>query len=223
MVECLPNFHSHGTEQRLSGLVGNNLTCYKQDRCLFQNLSIRLQPGELVHLTGPNGAGKSSLIRILVGLSTPDRGNVKCDGMYTTDPAFAKNILFIGHKAGLNGLLSAEENLTYWCAQHGLNVTGKTIHNTLEMMNLVGLEAVPIKYLSAGQQRRVALARLSLKPATYWILDEPFTSLDTDGIAMMEVALANHVSNNGAVIITSHQSLSGRAGPYRTEQLDYQL
>ncbi len=206
----------------MSGLVGNNLTCYKQDRCLFQNLSIRIQPGELVYLKGPNGAGKTSLMRILVGLSSPDEGVVDCAGLHTSAPAFAKDILFIGHKAGLNGLLTAKENLHYWCAQQQISVSQTGLFDVLERLNLVGLEEVPVKNLSAGQQRRVALARLWLKPATYWILDEPFTSLDVDGVAMMESAFAKHVKEKGAVLITSHQPLSERAGAYRTEQLDYQ-
>ncbi len=206
----------------MSGLVGNNLTCFKQDRCLFQNLSIGLHPGELVYLKGPNGAGKTSLMRILVGLSSPDGGEVNCAGLHPSHPGFSNNILFIGHKAGLNGLLSAEENLNYWCAQQELRMSKAALFDVLEKLSLVGLEEVPVKNLSAGQQRRVALARLWLKPATYWVLDEPFTSLDVEGIAMMETAFANHVKKQGAVLITSHQPLSERVGVFRTEQLDYQ-
>nr|WP_246261161.1 cytochrome c biogenesis heme-transporting ATPase CcmA [Alteromonas ponticola] len=207
----------------MSGLIGNNLTCYKQDRCLFQNLNIHLQSGELVHLRGPNGAGKTSLMRILVGLTSPEKGGVRCNGLDISTPAIAKDMVFIGHKPGLNGLLSAEENLMYWSAQHEIAVSSTAIHEVLESLSLVGMEEIPVKNLSAGQQRRVALARLWLKPATFWLLDEPFTSLDTEGIAMMETVFARHVSRHGAILMTSHQSLSERAGPFRIEQLEYQL
>ncbi|MCW8106956.1 cytochrome c biogenesis heme-transporting ATPase CcmA [Alteromonas ponticola] len=223
MVECWPIFYSQRAEPKLSGLIGNNLTSHKQDRCLFQHLHIRLRAGELVHLKGPNGAGKSSLMRILVGLSSPEEGNVSYDGVDISEPAVANNIVFIGHKSGLNGLLSAEENLTYWSAQHQLDVSNAEIYEALAALNLVGMEEVPIKNLSAGQQRRVALARLWLKPATYWLLDEPFTSLDAEGITLMETAFAEHVSKQGAILMTSHQALSERVGRVRVEHLDYRL
>ena len=207
----------------MSGLVGLELTCTKRDRVLFDNLQFSINHNELVYLRGPNGAGKTSLLRILTGLSKPDSGAVMYKGVdIAHDPvSYQESLIYIGHKAGLSGAFSALENLHFWCAQHGVKTDNQHIFAILDSLGLVLLEDVPVRFLSAGQQRRVALARLWLKPASIWILDEPFTALDVDGVALLETAFAQHVSKGGAVLTTSHQPLSALAGDIREFDLEY--
>ncbi len=209
----------------MSGLEGLGLSCTKRDRVLFNNLQFSINQNELVYLRGPNGAGKTSLLRILTGLTRPDAGQVLFNGVdIAADPAhYHQSLIYIGHKPGLSAAFSALENLHFWCAQHGIKSNNDTVLNILDGLGLVGLEDVPVRFLSAGQQRRVALARLWLKPAKLWILDEPFTALDIDGVAMLETAFSQQVSNGGAVLTTSHQPLSSMAGEIRTFDLEYQI
>ena len=201
------------------------VTCSKRDRVLFEGLSLNVNAGELLYLRGPNGAGKTSLLRILTGLSAPDDGCVKFSGQdiqqYSND--YYRQLLYLGHKSGTNGSLSALDNLGFWLAQHNVQQNQETLYDTLAKVGLVGLEDVPVRYLSAGQQRRVALSRLWLKPARVWILDEPFTALDVKGVAMLESAMNDHVSNGGLVITTSHQLLSQEAGEHRVFDLEYRF
>ncbi|GGF74740.1 cytochrome c biogenesis heme-transporting ATPase CcmA [Alteromonas lipolytica] len=209
----------------MAGLAADNLTCIKRDRVLFTDLSFALLPGRLIYLRGPNGAGKTSLLRILTGLSAPDAGELSLDGqpLERQRDTFNQQLIYVGHKAGLNGALTAMENLRFWCAQHGAEFVPADTYRVLALLGLVGLEEVPVRMLSAGQQRRVALSRLWLKKATYWILDEPFTALDTDGIALLEKHMRQHVAQNGAIITTSHQPLSDLAGPMEELVLEYRL
>lgn len=206
-------------------LVAQGLMCRKQDRILFQDVNFELRAGELVYLRGPNGAGKTSFLRILTGLSRPEKGDVIYAGMrIQTDPqSYYQQLLYVGHKAGLNLAFTALENLTYWAAQHQVACTQDDIYTVLGLLGLTGVEDVPVRGLSAGQTRRVALARLWLKPAKVWILDEPFTALDVDAIALLERKMAQHVSAGGAILTTSHQALSNHAGAYREVYMEYQF
>ncbi|MEW9797670.1 cytochrome c biogenesis heme-transporting ATPase CcmA [Alteromonas sp. CYL-A6] len=195
------------------GLVADNLTCVKRDRVLFDALSFSLSPGQLLYLRGPNGAGKTSLLRLLTGLSEPDKGIICFDGTpINTSMSYQRELVYLGHKTGLNGNLTALENLRFWLAQHEQPYSTEATLTVLEKVGLAGMEEMPVRMLSAGQQRRVALARLWLKPARVWILDEPFTALDTDGIALLEQAFASHTQNGGMLMTTSHQPLSDACG-----------
>ena len=217
----------------MSGLCASGLTCIKRDRVLFDDFSLNLNAGELVYLRGPNGAGKTSLLRILTGLSSPEHGSVTFNGenINSNPSIYYRTLIYLGHKSALNGALSAIDNLRFWLAQHGAqnNVLNQStdidsaIYRTLESLGLVGLEDVPIRLLSAGQQRRVALSRLWLKPAAVWILDEPFTALDTAGVILLERKMQQHVNDGGMIITTSHQALSDEAGPYRSIDLEYRF
>lgn len=209
----------------LLGLEVTNLTCVKRDRELFSGLSFSLSPGQLIYLQGPNGAGKTSLLRIITGLSEPESGSITMDGeeVGTDRYNFNHQIIYVGHKPAVNGSLTAIENLTFWCAQQQTGFVEQFAYDTLAELGLVGLEDTPTRFLSAGQQRRVALARLWLKPAKYWVLDEPFTALDADGVALLERLINSQVANGVGVITTSHQPLSELAGPYTNLVLEYKI
>jgi heme exporter protein A len=195
----------------LAVLSVNNLSVIKRDRLLFENLSFTVESGQLLYVTGQNGAGKTSLLRVLAGLVESETGTVEFNqqNIKSNGPSYYQELVYFGHKLGVNLTLNAIENLTYWCHQHQVNISDDNIFNILAKLNLVGLEELPVANLSAGQQRRVALARFWFnKPAKLWILDEPFTALDQQGIALLSQQIIAFLGQGGAVIMTSHQVLS---------------
>jgi heme exporter protein A len=183
---------------------------------LFEHLELRLASGDMLQISGPNGSGKTSLLRLLSGLMQPNAGEVLLNGQPLNKQRneLARNLLWLGHAAGIKGLLSAEENLTWLCALHQ-PTHRDAIWQALEQVGLRGFEDVPCHTLSAGQQRRVALARLYLDAPPLWILDEPFTALDKAGVAQLETHLAQHCENGGMVVLTTHHTLSHTPAGYR--------
>ncbi|WP_082342237.1 cytochrome c biogenesis heme-transporting ATPase CcmA [Pseudoalteromonas sp. SW0106-04] len=200
------------------------VTCIKQERCLFEDLSFSINAGEIMQLEGPNGAGKTSLLRILAGFSEPMQGQVRF--MQTCIRRdyenYAQQVLFIGHKTGVNTQLNALENCQFWLDTHGLK-TDLNIYDVLSNLGLVGLEDVPVRQLSAGQQRRVALARLWLNDAKLWFLDEPFTAVDKKGVALLQQRFAQHLAQQGAILLTSHQDLTAHFSHLSKLQLEYRI
>jgi heme exporter protein A len=187
-----------------------NLSVVKRDRLLFENLSFALEQGALLYVKGQNGAGKTSLLRVVAGLVDADSGDVHfCQqNIKHCREIYHQNLVYFGHKLGINLTLSALENLQFWCKQHQVSISDDTIFDTLAKLNLVGLEDIPIANLSAGQQRRVALARFWFKQdAKLWILDEPFTALDTQGIELLSKLITQFLGAGGSVMMTSHQAL----------------
>ncbi|MCV2883307.1 cytochrome c biogenesis heme-transporting ATPase CcmA [Aestuariibacter sp. AA17] len=209
----------------MSLLSGHHLSCSKRDRLLFDDISLAVEPSDVLYIRGPNGAGKTSLIRILVGLSTPDTGSVtyRDNCIRSHYDVFHHHLVYFGHKLGLNTHFSPLENLRHWCKQHQISVRDDHIVSVLDELGLVGLETLPVSSLSAGQQRRVALARLWLKNhADMWVLDEPFTALDVQGIALLKARLVEHTAKGGGVIMTSHQDLA-LSIPVRELALEYRI
>ena len=193
-----------------------DLACERDWRLLFERLNVRVQPGDMLQVSGPNGSGKTSLLRLLSGLMHPSAGDVliKGESIQQQRGELARNLLWLGHAAGIKGLLTAEENLSWLAALHH-GASREQIWQALADVGLKGFEDVPCHTLSAGQQRRVALARLYLDAPALWILDEPFTALDKQAVTQLERHLAQHCEQGGMVILTTHHTMTRMPAGYR--------
>jgi heme exporter protein A len=192
------------------------LACERDWRVLFEQLELRLVPGDMLQVVGPNGSGKTSLLRLLAGLMPPSAGEIRLYGqpLSSQRAELARTLLWLGHAPGIKGLLTAEENLTWLCALHQ-PATREAIWQALTAVGLRGFEDVPCHTLSAGQQRRVALARLYLPGPKLWVLDEPFTALDKAAVAQLEAHLAAHCEQGGLVVLTTHHEMKVKPSGYR--------
>lgn len=189
-------------------LEGRGLFCERDDRVLFSGLDFSLQAGELLQVQGSNGSGKTTLLRILCGLNSSYEGELFWDGVPIDEDreTFLASLLYLGHRVGVNKVLTARENLRWSAALHAPK-TDLDIEQALEAVGLIGYADIACRNMSAGQQQRVSLARLLLSPARLWVLDEPFTTLDVNGVKTLENLLAAHVAKGGAVLVTTHHQL----------------
>jgi heme exporter protein A len=188
-------------------LTATQLACSRGERRLFGDLSFSVEPGGWLHVTGENGAGKTTLLRTLVGLSPADSGEIRWDGIPVRDhrDEFHKLLIYLGHQAALKDELSPLENLQLALALEGQPIKEAEALAALDTMGLRGREDLPARYLSAGQKRRVLLARLLLRRAPLWVLDEPFNALDKAAVELLGVLLEAHLERGGMVVLTSHQ------------------
>jgi heme exporter protein A len=181
-------------------LCTRNLACERDSRVLYDGLNVSVEAGDLWHVKGRNGAGKTTFLRQLAGLHPVDDGEI-----LLANPS--ARIIYIGHKLGLKEQLSADENLSWLAALDGIS-TQEQRYSALEKVGLRGFEENKVEQLSAGQKRRVALARLHLCQADIWLLDEPFTSIDQQGVADEQAWLNHHTLSGGIVLMTSHQEIN---------------
>ncbi len=186
-----------------------HLQCIRDDRILFDDLNFQLAAGQLLQIEGPNGSGKTSLLRILCGLTLATEGVVYWNeqDIQTISAEYWATLAYIGHAPGIKADLTPLENLAMARALN-MNPNNMMLDTALAQMGLYGFEDVPTRTLSAGQQRRVALARLLINQAQLWILDEPFTALDKAAIKMIETLLDNHAKQGGMAILTSHHTVN---------------
>jgi len=189
-------------------LLAANLFCERNGRLLFNQLEISIKPGEIIQLEGPNGSGKTTLLRYLAGLSTRCEGDLSWYGkpLSKMRDNYAQQLMFIGHEPGVNLSLTPLENLHWYRSLEG-SLDEKALLEALEKVALVQFADELCRNLSAGQRRRVAMARLLLSSKSLWILDEPFTAIDKHGVAQLEAMIGDHAANNGMVILTTHHRL----------------
>ncbi|MGO8919222.1 MAG: heme ABC exporter ATP-binding protein CcmA [Stellaceae bacterium] len=185
-----------------AGFAGINLACRRGERLVFAGLSFTLAAGGALVLTGPNGSGKSSLLRLMAGLARPEAGILGWDAAAIgDDPAAHRGRLhFIGHQEAVKPLLTVAENLAFWAGMRG----GGDVAAALAGFRLDALGGSPCRLLSAGQRRRLALARLLASPAPLWLLDEPGTGLDSDALADLAAAIAAQRAGGGRVVLSTH-------------------
>ncbi len=185
--------------------LATDLSCIRGDRALFADLTLALRAGDVLQVRGANGSGKSTLMRILSGLLQPDSGNILFDNMAITnaDSLFSHQLHYLGHLPGVKLDLTPWENLLIAAAlANGAHETA--INEALDAVQLFGFEHEPARNLSAGQKRRIALARLLVSPLPIWFLDEPFTALDTAGCRLVERLIVEQAARGGMVIFASH-------------------
>ena len=187
-----------------------NLAAERGDRTLFEQLSFELAPGQLLQVTGRNGTGKTTLLRILSGLSRPRDGQVfwGSEPIQSVDGGTGLCLAYLGHANAQKDDLTALENLTLIGQLAGSATTPTAALEILERIGLAGFDDIPIRFLSQGQKRRVALARLLLQQRPLWILDEPYAALDVQVIDVLKHTIEQHLAQGGMIIITTHQTVA---------------
>lgn len=189
-----------------------NLSCEREERLIFSGLNAEFYAGDVVHIAGPNGVGKTTLMRIITGLSSHYEGEVKWCGEIARGYNFHSCLLYHGHHAGINPSLTPLENLHWYFGINGMALQGnptsldKVFLAALDKVGLTGYGDIPCLHMSAGQQRRVALARLHISQAPLWVLDEPFTAIDKLGVSQLEERINAHAKQGGLVLLTTHQA-----------------
>lgn len=199
-----------------------NLECVRGDRRLFRDVSFSLTPGTLLQVTGPNGCGKTSLLRIICGLTSPESGEIRWQGaeIRTLDEEYSQSITYIGHRIAVKEELDSLENLRISSGLAGCELTHDQAQQALARVGLTGRENLPARFLSEGQRRRSALARLVNCSAALWVLDEVLASLDHAAVALVESLIGEHLSKGGMAIVATHQELHISAGSFQRLELE---
>lgn len=197
----LPDADDASALLRLTGLAA-----VRGERQLFSQVEATLRPGEVLQLKGANGSGKTTLLRIIAGLTEPSDGEVFFRGQKLRHcrEEYGRHISWYGHAHGLKEELTVAENLYFYRALGGFH-EARTVQNAMQALAIESLGDLSVSHLSAGQKRRASLARLCLKPATLWLLDEPYTNLDSDSSARVSELIAEHIARGGACVLAAHE------------------
>ena len=198
-------------------LAAHGLAFSRNETPVFGPLDFSVDAGEALLVQGGNGAGKTTLLRVLAGLLRADAGSIGIDGQPARAESRARHIAYLGHLPGLKADLSALQNLDFLCGLHGRRTT-QTAEAAMAIVGLDGYQDAPLRTLSAGQKKRLGLARLWLSPAPLWLLDEPYANLDLDGITLVNRMVQAHLKTGGAALITTHGAYA--APPVRTRLLE---
>jgi len=190
-------------------LQAHALSCVRGERMLFADLDLQVHAGECLHVRGENGVGKTSLLRLLTGLSKPESGEIVWKGQaIALDPSqYHRDLLFLGHRDALKDDLTALENIQMYAAIDDITLSQEQALSSLWHFGLRGREHLPVSCLSAGQKRRVLMARMATRQAKLWILDEPFNALDLNAVQALQTLIAQHLEQGGLVVLTSHQNI----------------
>jgi heme exporter protein A len=191
-------------------LEARALNCVRGERQLFQDLNFTVSIGDCLHVRGENGVGKTSLLRLLTGLSKPDSGEVFWNGLSIAKESsdYHRALLFLGHRDALKEDLTALENLQLYAALDDIHLPDEKALAALWRFGLRGREHLPVNCLSAGQKRRVLMARMLTSQAQLWVLDEPFNALDIHAVKALQGLITEHLEQGGLVVLTSHQEVS---------------
>jgi len=203
-------------------LSAQSLTCIRGDRLLFRDVSFTLEAGGVLYVLGENGSGKSSLLRILCGLMTPETGTISWSGeqVKSNTEGYRSKLLYVGHLNGLKDDLTAAENLQTSARLSSYKSDAENVSVALGAIGIGRCANLPVRVLSQGQKRRVALARLWLTESPLWILDEPFAALDSASIGVLQGRINQHVAKGGMAIITTHQDVAINAQSTQHLRLD---
>ena len=185
--------------------------CFERDDILvIDSVCLDLSDGEILQIEGPNGSGKTTLLRLLISALAPTHGDIYYRGTRLSECRFEylSNLLFLGHQSAVKMTLTPEENLSWMT---GYSTTTEELLAALDSVQLIGYADVPCYRLSAGQQRRVALARLLISSAKIWFLDEPFAALDNQGVKLIEACMQGHLDVGGSVVLSTHQPIAMNA------------
>src|SRR5450755_4150344 len=182
---------------------------WRGDRHVLKGVSLEVRPGELMHVSGPNGAGKTTLLRVITGLLRPEQGSVAWRGksIMTAPTDYQNELAYASHEPALKSDLTALENLRFMVGLRR-RVTARELQASLERSGVAACADLPARVLSAGQRRRVAMARVIAMSATLWLLDEPFTNLDAAGSDLMSGLLQSHVERGGSAMVVAHHDLN---------------